>query len=264
MHPTSYLKMKAFRDAHLIPVEEGPLTVLDVGAACHAGQRSYRSLFPAPVFAYRGADMVEGHNVDVVLAEPHRWDEIATASVDVVVSGQMMEHDPYFWVTMCEIGRVLRPGGWCCIIAPSRGPAHYFPRDCWRFYPDSGAALMAFAGLTPVESQVEPASFRSRRGVEWGDMLAIGRLPPMGPEDHGRHLTRLASVVSAVPDVPLPASGPLRGGAVVRYERSVRRMPIAWRPYLARKAWAHLKMRIWNGASVRLRTTLTRLASRTP
>lgn len=260
MHETSYLKMKAFRDTHLSsPDGSLPLRVLDIGSAAHIDQPSYRSLFEPPRFEYVGVDMADGFNVDVVLSDPHRWDEIPTASIDVVVSGQMLEHDPWFWVTMGEIGRVLRPGGWCCIIAPSRGPAHFFPRDCWRFYPDSGAALMAYGGLEVVEAGVESGSFRRRAGIEWGDMMAIGRLPRMDESRHLAHLDRLALVAATLPDGELPTHEMLRGPAIVSYERTGGASTLGWRPYLLRKAISHLQWWVWNLASPRWRERLQRL-----
>ncbi len=46
------------------------------------------------------------------------------------------EHTEFFWLTMREMKHALKPGGLCCIIAPSAGPEHQYPVDCWRVYPD--------------------------------------------------------------------------------------------------------------------------------
>lgn len=261
VHQTSYLKMKAFRDAYLDGTGE-PLKVVDVGAASIEGQPSYRTLFEGAGFDYLGVDLSPAFNVDVVLKDPHRWVEIATGSVDVVISGQMLEHDPYFWVTVCEIGRVLRRGGWCCIIAPSRGPAHFYPRDCWRFYPDAGAALMTFGGLDVVETWVEPGSLRSRAGVEWGDNMTIGRLPEMDESEHQQHLSRLSQVAATLPERALPTYSALQGPATIAYEQMAHSGVLRWRPYLLRKAISHAKWHAWNSASPKWRRRLARLRSR--
>ena len=92
-------------------------------------------------------DLSEGENVDLVLSDPYSWSEIRSSSVDVFVSGQAFEHIEFFWQTMLEIARALKPGGLCCIIAPSGGPEHKYPLDCWRFYPDGFRALARYAGL---------------------------------------------------------------------------------------------------------------------
>ena len=75
-------------------------------------------------------DMTPGKNVDIVLPSPYRWRGIESNSVDVLISGQAFEHIEFFWITMLEIARVLKPGGLCCIIAPSGGAEHKYPVDC--------------------------------------------------------------------------------------------------------------------------------------
>lgn len=250
--------MKAFRDTYLKSSNSERIRVLDLGAAVYLNQKTYKTLFDSDSFEYVGVDMADGTNVDIVLADPHHWVEIPSSSYDVVISGQTFEHDPYFWVTMCEIGRVLKPGGWCCIIAPSRGPAHFFPFDCWRFYPDSGAAMMSFAGLDVVESFVEPGTFRGRAGIEWGDMVVVGRLPEMNQERYSQHLERIGHAVSSVPAASLRSEKLPPGPMVVAYQGMGRKVWGFWRPYIFRKAFAHLRMRIWNGASPRQQAWLSR------
>ena len=70
---------------------------------------------------------------------------------DVVISGQTFEHIEFFWLTMQEIKRILKQTGLCCIIAPSSGPEHKFPIDCWRFFPDGMKAIAKYAKLSIIE-----------------------------------------------------------------------------------------------------------------
>ena len=139
MHPSSYLKMQALRDVYLAPGGDR-VRILDVGSRVIEQDDSYKGLFPEASYSYTGLDVEAGTNVDVVVANPYRWDELASESFDVVISGQVLEHNPYFWITLAEIARVLVPGGLVCLIAPSTGDVHRYPLDCWRFYPDSAAA----------------------------------------------------------------------------------------------------------------------------
>lgn len=62
-----------------------------------------------------------------------------------VVASSVYEHMPWFWEHFVECQRVLQPGGFMYIQAPANGPVHRFPVDCWRFYPDSGDALISYA-----------------------------------------------------------------------------------------------------------------------
>ena len=139
MHQSSLDKMEQFVARHLGSSTEKSLQILDLGSMDING--SYKRFFEYPNWEYRGADLESGNNVDVVLSNPYKWQEIASASLDVVISGQAFEHMEYFWSVLQQIERVLRPDGLACVIAPSRGYEHRYPVDCWRFYPDGFKAL---------------------------------------------------------------------------------------------------------------------------
>jgi len=98
-----------------------------------------------------------------------------------VISGQAFEHIQYFWITMLEIARVLKPGGICCILAPSSGPEHRYPLDCWRFYPDGMASLAHFAQMEVLESTTQWEDQGYEDGSDWWhDSLLICRRPDKG------------------------------------------------------------------------------------
>lgn len=172
MHDESREKVIAFVDNYLRTARGKKLEIVDVGArVVDEDHAAFRKLLAAPGWRYRGLDVTPGPNVDIVVANPYRWDEIAADSVDLVVSGQAFEHIPYFWITAFEIGRILRPGGLALLIAPSRGFEHRFPVDCWRFYRDGMQAIAAFLGFTVIESFTDwDRSF-------WGDSLLVMQKP---------------------------------------------------------------------------------------
>jgi len=155
---------------------KGPRTVLDLGSQDING--SYRSIFEPEKWRYVGVDMTPGKNVDVVLADPYRWREFRTASVDCVISGQAFEHTEFFWLSMEEIARVLKPGALCCIIAPSTGPEHRYPVDCWRFYPDGMTALARYTGLDCLQATTNwgESSYQDSSNM-FCDTLLIARKP---------------------------------------------------------------------------------------
>ncbi|MDD4478561.1 MAG: class I SAM-dependent methyltransferase [Mesotoga sp.] len=123
--------------------------VLDVGSMDVNG--SYKPLFQD--HDYQGLDIAPGPNVDIVAPDPYDW-PIEDNSFDVVISGQCLEHVEYPWRTVEEIARVLKPGGMCCIIAPSNGPEHRYPIDCYRYMPDGMKAMAKDAGLKVVSSSL--------------------------------------------------------------------------------------------------------------
>jgi Methyltransferase domain len=178
VHQSSLEKMIAFRERYLSERVKEPLRILDVGSQDVNG--SYRAIFSEPLWAYTGLDMTAGNNVDVVLRTPYVWNEVASRSADVVISGQAFEHIRYFWMTMLEIARVLKVGGICCILAPSSGPEHRYPVDCWRFYPDGLASLAQFAHLETLEAVTQWDDGADADSNLWHDSMLVCRKPDRG------------------------------------------------------------------------------------
>lgn len=167
MHDSSRRKMQEFVSTYLAGMDKAALEIIDLGAHSVDDSSTYRALFDAPGWRYRGLDVVEGANVDIAVADPYAWTELADASIDVVISGQTLEHVEFPWLTVAEIFRILRPGGVACIIAPASGPEHRYPVDCWRIYPDGMRALARHAGLGVVEV------FTDWNQSRWKDTFAV-------------------------------------------------------------------------------------------
>lgn len=174
MHESSHRKMLEFVKTYLADADKAALEIVDLGANSVDGIASYRPLFNLPNWHYRGMDVVAGANVDIVLADPYRWVELGNASIDVIVSGQTLEHIEFPWLTVAEVFRVLRPGGLACLIAPAAGPEHRYPVDCWRIYPDGMRALARQAGLREVEI------FTDWNEKRWKDTFAVLQKPHTG------------------------------------------------------------------------------------
>lgn len=182
MHQSSYDKVLDFRRRFLAGKENEPLRVVDVGSQDVNG--SYRPIFDSPAWRYTGVDLAPGRNVDIVLAHPYRWRELPSGSADVLVSGQAFEHVSQPWAAILEVARVLAPGGICCIVAPSSGPEHRYPVDCWRIYPDGFVALAALAELEVLQAvtQWEDAGYTDGSDT-WHDTMLIARRPKLGALD---------------------------------------------------------------------------------
>ena len=126
--------------------------VLDVGSLDVNG--SYKELFKGS--EYIGLDITSGLNVDVVAHDIYHW-PFEDDSFDFVLSGSAFEHIEYPWETIKEIARVMRPGAYLAIDAPSYNWAeHEYPIDCWRFFPAGMKALAKWGGLTVVENRTYP------------------------------------------------------------------------------------------------------------
>jgi len=121
--------------------------VLEVGSMNVNG--SVRDLF-AHAGSYTGVDFLAGAGVDVVM-NAHEL-SFADASFDLVLSTEMLEHDDEFWLSVQEMGRVLRPGGILLLTARGNGfMPHDYPFDYWRFMPASFQKLLALAGCEALE-----------------------------------------------------------------------------------------------------------------
>ena len=139
--------------SHLPSDRDGVISVVDVGSFDVNG--TYRDFFDNPLFHYTGVDVSEGPNVDIVMPDPSVI-PFPDCSHHLVISGQMLEHAPRFWEIFAEMSRVLAVGGRMIVIAPSAGPEHRYPVDCYRYLPDSFHALATDNGLDVVEVRVNP------------------------------------------------------------------------------------------------------------
>ncbi len=182
MHTTAMSNGKLFFVTYVAPL--GDLSVVDIGAQDVNG--SLREVCPAAA-RYIGVDFAQGKGVDVVLTDPYKL-PFETESVDVVVSSSCFEHSEMFWLVFAEILRILRPGGLFYLNVPSNGMFHRYPVDCWRFYPDSGHALVTWArrcGFRPTLLE----SFISHQEKElWNDFVAVFLKDEARLEDHPRRM----------------------------------------------------------------------------
>jgi SAM-dependent methyltransferase len=85
--------------------------LLDVGGAdINDSYGRYREVLSNPPFGYCVADIAPGPGIDIVLGDPYRI-PLAECSVDIVISGQAVEHIEFFWRTFQEIVRIVRSDG---------------------------------------------------------------------------------------------------------------------------------------------------------
>ena len=169
MHPTALYNCKHFFDAYAKTFQRAGAKVVDIGSQDVNG--SLRECCPA-AYKYVGVDVVGGKGVDVILDDPYRL-PFQTASVDIVLSSSCFEHSEMFWVLFLEILRILKPDGLFYLNVPANGEFHRHPVDCWRFYPDSGRALVTWA----KRNGVNPALLESYTSLQiqdqWNDYVAV-------------------------------------------------------------------------------------------
>ena len=165
------MKMEYFKNNYLNPSVE--LKILDIGSFDKTGNFNYGTLLNEENWTYEGLDLRDGNNVDIIIKNPYNWEEIEDDSYDVVICGQTLEHVEFFWKTMEEISRILKPGGLCCIIVPSSGPVHKNPLDCYRFNENGVKSLAKYVKFDILESGT------NNDGIShpWYDSFLIARKP---------------------------------------------------------------------------------------
>lgn len=161
MHDTSLLAMKNFVAAFLKPEQE--YVIGDLGAMDLNG--CYRPLFNGnPKWRYYGLDVEPGHNVDFVVPKNEPW-QLGIA-IDVLISGQTLEHIAQPWEWINNWRKALSKGALVCIIAPHTWDYHACPIDCWRIWPDGMRGLFDWGGIEVID--IYQTQF---------DTVGIGRAP---------------------------------------------------------------------------------------
>lgn len=174
MHHSAYVNAEKFAKKYF-PDLTGK-KILDVGSYDVNGTMK-------PIFQqgdYIGLDMEKGPNVDVV-SDAHDI-PFQNNLFDIVISSSCFEHDDMFWITFLEMCRVVKPGGYMYIQAPSNGPYHGWPGDNWRFYIDSWKALEKWGkhaghNIELVEHYIDETTppSESEGNRVWNDSVAVYR-----------------------------------------------------------------------------------------
>jgi SAM-dependent methyltransferase len=107
---------------------EGAGVLLDLGC----GEMPYRPLFVPRVERYVGADLPRNRLADVHLDETGRA-AMPDASVDIVLSSQVLEHVPSPDAYLAEAHRLLKPTGTLILSTHGYWMYHPDPTDFWRW-----------------------------------------------------------------------------------------------------------------------------------
>ena len=134
MHETALASGAAFSAVY----GRAGMVVVDVGGKNVNG--SLRPIFEQAGMRFVCVDMDPHPSVDIVVKPGERL-PFEDGTIDLVVSSSCFEHDPCFWMTIREMARITKPGGFVYVSAPGTGPHHGYPGDNWRFYKDSAYAL---------------------------------------------------------------------------------------------------------------------------
>lgn len=114
------------------------------------GDMPYRPLIEPLVKRYIGVDLPTNPLADAHLS-PEGAAPVEDASVDVVLSSQVLEHvdDPARYLAECR--RMLRPGGLLVLSTHGLWVYHPHPADWWRWTGDGLRRIIQQAGFEVIE-----------------------------------------------------------------------------------------------------------------
>jgi SAM-dependent methyltransferase len=167
MHDSAMAYGKLFFDTYVR--NRGAKEIIEIGSQDING--SLRSVAP-DACNYIGVDFVEGKGVDVVMSDPYNL-PFPENSFDVCVCSSCLEHSEFFWLLFNDMLRILRPDGVLYINVPSNGPFHRYPVDCWRFYPDSGAALQRWGRQSGYNVALMESFVGAQQESQWNDCVLV-------------------------------------------------------------------------------------------
>lgn len=159
MHLESIIEMEKNINKYCSHIIDEKKIIVDIGSYNVNG--TYENIVPYK-WEYKGIDMEEGPNVDIVMKDPKKI-PLDDDSVDVVISGQCIEHCKTPWILIKEMYRILKKERFCFITAPAIWAEHRYPIDCFRYYPDGMRSLMEEAGFNVLDSYANP-----EKGINYG------------------------------------------------------------------------------------------------
>lgn len=163
--------------------------VLDVGGSYKycAYDKTYHDIVKSMDSDYKNLDWASSdYNV-----QGYDWSPVPKDCFNVVISGQTLEHDLFFWKTLENMRSVLMKGGLVMIIVQTKGKFHQHPYDCYRFYPDSAHSFAHILGADIVEVVWNSSMaleaiqqgrmnrgiiFNHQQDTNWGDLGMVFRI----------------------------------------------------------------------------------------
>lgn len=175
MHPSALYYGKKFFELYSPPKLPNEFVIVEIGSQDVNG--SLRDISPKGA-RYIGLDFSPGKGVDVIIQDPYKL-PLEDCSADMVLSSSCFEHSEFFWLVFLEAMRVLKEDGVFYLNVPSNGFFHRWPVDCWRFYPDSGSALVNWAARHGYSAKLlesftgERSAGKISEGGMWRDFVAV-------------------------------------------------------------------------------------------
>jgi SAM-dependent methyltransferase len=140
MHKNSMLLFSKYARQYFRP----GMRVLEIGP--DVSPSAYQRTVADDSIAWHTLDMRDDPSLTYRALSEYEF-PVETASYDIVLSGQVIEHVRQVWTWVREVARVCKPGGLVVTINPVSWPYHEAPIDCWRIFPEGMRTLYEWAQL---------------------------------------------------------------------------------------------------------------------
>lgn len=122
------------------------LNILEVG---YSSEKNSSSLFSESNLSYYSLDYIDGNKVDYYVEDIYNWQNMNPRSFDAVISYNFINKLKFFWLSLNQIEKVLKPGGYLCIVVPSF--SHDNKGELYKFSEDSIRSLAEYINFNIVE-----------------------------------------------------------------------------------------------------------------
>ena len=111
MHSSAILNLERFFKIYLKKFNNP--TILDYGGASQGKQTTALNILKRYYtnYKYLSLDVAPNKNVDIVLKDPYKINELEKESIDIIICTSVFEHIEFFWLTYLEILKLLKPKG---------------------------------------------------------------------------------------------------------------------------------------------------------
>lgn len=127
--------------------ENNVLNIINLG---YLNNKDFFSLWDEKNWELDILDIVDGNFIDIRVNNIYDWDEIKNNSYDVVICKDFINNIEYFWLTMVQIEKIMKFGGFLFLSVPESNPNGFYS-----FSEKSLRSLIGYVNLNILEVNTE-------------------------------------------------------------------------------------------------------------
>lgn len=155
-------------EKYCVPVFKENFKILEIGpdslpSSCNKKINSFQKWDTLEI------ESSENNKTTYISPYPYNY-PVPDSEYDIVLACNVMEHVADIWKWLKELRRIIKPGGYVILIAPTSYPFHEEPIDCWRIYPDGMKILASnsdFNILLALNESLEPEYLKKLKNLNF-------------------------------------------------------------------------------------------------